>query len=65
MTIRELKDLIEDYPDNYIIVVSKHKGEGAIIAIAPEAYAKEKARANPVYHVMGDRREKDRDEVGN
>ena len=65
MTTKEVRELLDAYPDDYIVVISKHKGEGAIIAIAPAVYQKQKARANPVYHVMGDRREKDQDEVGN
>jgi hypothetical protein len=65
MTTKELRELLGDYPDDYVVVVSKHKGEGAIIAIAPEVYQKQKDRANPIYHVVGDRREKEKDEVGN
>jgi predicted lipase len=65
MTIKEIRKLLESYPDDYIVVVSKHKGEGAIIAIAPETYQRQKARTTPIYYVMGDRRERDQDEVDN
>ena len=59
LTVKETIEKLGDYPDDYVVVISHHKGEGALVALSPEAYSESKAR--PIYHILPDRREKDRD----
>ena len=59
LTVDETIEKLREYPGHYVVVISHHKGEGALVALSPEVYQESKAR--PLYHVMPDRREKPRD----
>ena len=60
MTVKETIEQLSQYPDDFVVVITHHKGEPALVALSRETYEKGKS-PRPLYHVISDRRKQERD----